>query len=487
MERSSGRRSRFLIFFVLVIGCFEMVGCGSSQKTPPGTSTPTHLVPTVTVPMTSTAISTTTSIPTPTIDPTRKLIIYPDRLLQTLRDVGGGAFVHYFGGSTTAFEPVSKLNWDTLHPSAVRVGMELQEWEPENDNNDPLKMDPAGFQDKSGSLVRATFEFIRTAREEGALIVASIWRVPGWMVENPEDERELILKKSLYPEVIESIASWLIRARDTYGVEVDYISFNEANLGVNVLLSEQDEIDLIRMAGKRFDALGLKTRWLLGDTSNMAETAPYAQVVYAAEDIRPYLGPLAFHSWDSTSGDDTIAQIGDMADANHLDVWCTEGGWNPDEWQKPEMFPSWIHAFSLAAVYTRALKLTRVTTFLYWQMNGTDYALNDGKKPYQALNFLSEFKKQFPSGSQVVETSPDWPSLYFTAAKTPDGNFSVIMANQASNETFQIEGLPKGIYYLIRSETNHDNQLVDAYTINNGSLKIEIEGFKIYFLTTRKP
>ncbi len=99
-------------------------------------------------------------------------------------------------------------------------------------------------------------------QERGGELVASVWDVPDWMALNPEAKRALILDPKLYPEVVESMAAWLVRARDEYGVTVDYVSFNEATLGVNVRLAPDDVAAIVALAGPRFEELNLETRWL---------------------------------------------------------------------------------------------------------------------------------------------------------------------------------------------------------------------------------
>jgi hypothetical protein len=44
---------------------------------------------------------------------------------QTLREVSGGNFIHFFGGVTSALDPVSTLNMDTLNPQVARDGQAL--------------------------------------------------------------------------------------------------------------------------------------------------------------------------------------------------------------------------------------------------------------------------------------------------------------------------------------------------------------------------
>ncbi len=452
-----------------------LAACSSQAKTP-GAQPTEILLPATELPPT----------PTPYI---ARLQVFPDEPLQTLKDVGGGNFIHRYGGTNSPLDPVSQLNIDTLSPSMARVSIDLDIWEPENDNASAVELNPAGFKDEPGTIVRDTFEFLQAFEKMGdeQVVIGSVWYVPDWMVENPDDDTARRIPPELVPEVIESLAAWVLHANETYGVDIDYISFNEANLGINVLLNADDYIPLIQQAGERFTDLGIQTRWLLGDSSNAKEGKPYASAIYAEPAIRQYLGPLSFHSWDATTGDPFLAAIAQFAEENGLEVWCTEGGWNPSLWQTPDAFPTYSNALNQAIVYTRVLKMTGATSLLYWEMMGGDYSLNNGQEPYPILSFLAELKKHFPPGAQIMRTSEDAQNLKFTAARAGE-ELTVLMVNRLPlpEETI-LQGLPDGTYYLIRSTKEAMNQPVETYEIEGGELSLTVAASSINFLTSQKP
>jgi hypothetical protein len=290
----------------------------------------------------------------------------------------------------------------------------------------------------------------------------------------------------MYPEAVESIAAWLLHAKEQYGVEVAYVSFNEANLGITIQLSSEDYVEMIRIGGKRFEELGLNTKWLLGDCSSISGCLDYVKPIWAATEIRSYLGPFAFHNWDGTGvPDETIAAIGDWAAQQDLETRCTEGGWDPQLWQRSNEFPTWNNAHRLAISYSRVLKLSRATSFYYWEMMGDDYALNDGQNPYPAMEMLRQMSEIFPPGAQIVETSPNKSNLYFVAAKTPD-SFVVHMVNASLKENVLITGLPNGTYRLYRTTSDELNQLVQTIPVRDGTAQFELGGFSVNVLVTTK-
>ena len=65
----------------------------------------------------------------------------------------------------------------------------------------------------------------------GTEVIVSTRDVPDWLVANPTKDRQRFIPYELYPEAVEIVISWLLIARDQYGVEPEYASFNEPDVG----------------------------------------------------------------------------------------------------------------------------------------------------------------------------------------------------------------------------------------------------------------
>jgi hypothetical protein len=428
---------------------------------------------------------TTTPLPTETPFPVRVNIeIHLDDIQQTVGHIGSGNFIHFFGGSTSATEAVSQMNIEQLQPKYARVSIELQEWEPFNDNNDPQSINPTAFFDDRHN--HATFELLKLFKEKDVEITASVWRVPGWLVEDPQDDSSRTISRSKYPEAIESIAAWLLHARDQYGVEVDYLSFNEPNLGVTVLLSPEDNAEMIRVGGRRFKELGLRTKWLLGDCASIRGCLDYVIHIWAVEDIRLYLGPLAFHNWDGVNvSNNAIIALGEWAVENGMEVRCTEGGWDAQLWQRSSEFSGWTNARQLAISYNRVLKMSRATAFYYWEMMGNDYQLNDGVKPYPVMQVLQQMSEAFPPGTQILGTTPNNSAVYWVAGMTPSGDISVHIVSNTVAERARVTGLPNGAYDLFISTREEFSKHIQTFKVTDGTLLFDLPGFSVALLKTQ--
>jgi hypothetical protein len=405
------------------------------------------------------------------------------RARQTIEDVGGGNFIHTFANVTAGLDPIGRFNLEGIQPRHVRLRMALEGWEPQNDDGNPNRAAAGGFHDDGYN--HGAFLLAQEAAARGIELTASIWDVPGWMVTNPGSERSRKIPPELYPELAESVGEWLRTARDTYGAEIAYVSFNEADIGVNVALDPSEYADLIAEVGSRLVARGLHTRWLLGDCANMAGCVSYARPVWESPAARPYLGVFAFHSWDSSASDAALAGLYDFGRSTGLPIRATEGGWDASLWQRPDQFPTWTNALRLATIYVRVLKLTGASTLTYWQMLGRDYMLNDGASGYPAWQVVRQMQQQIPAGSQVVETSGD-RGLLCSLGVRDAGDFVVHLVNGgASDQPVAVSGLPAGSYRQVRSSAAGSDQELTPLA-GGVTISLTLPGESVTLLTTRR-
>ena len=405
------------------------------------------------------------------------------RTRQTIEDVGGGNFIHTFAQVTAGLDPIGRFNLDGVGPRHIRLRMALEGWEPQNDDGDPSRAAAGGFRDEGYN--HGAFLLAQEAAARGIELTASIWDVPGWMVTNPGSERSRKIPPELYPELAESMGEWLRTARDVYGAEVSHVSFNEADIGVNVSLTSAEHAALVADVGARLAARALKPKWLLGDCANMAGCVSYARPIWESAAARPYLGVFAFHTWDAGASEAALAGLSEFGRSTGLPIRATEGGWDPQLWQRPDQFPTWTNALRLATVYVRALKLTGASTLQYWQMLGRDYMLNDGSSGYPAWQVLRQMQHQMPAGSQVVETSGDRGLLNSLAARD-GGDFVLYLVNGGTaDQPVAVSGLPAGEYRQVRSSaTGSDQEL--APVAGGGTASLTLPKESVTLLTTRR-
>ena len=421
----------------------------------------------------------------PTTPPATEVAIVVDasRTRQAIEDVGGGNFIHTFAQVTAGLDPIGRFNLEGIRPRHVRLRMALEGWEPQNDDGDPSRPAASGFRDDGFN--HGAFLLAREAAARGIELTASIWDVPAWMVTNPGSERNRKIPAELYPELAESMGEWLRTARDVYGAEIAHVSFNEADIGVNVALTPAEHAALIAEVGSRLAARGLRARWLLGDCANMGGCVAYARPIWESPAARPYLGAFAFHSWDASASDPALAGLHDFGRSTGLPIRATEGGWDPQLWQRPDQFPTWTNALRLGTVYVRVLKLTGATTLQYWQMLGRDYMLNDGAGGYPAWQVLRQMQQQLPAGSLVIETSGDKGLVHSLGARD-GGDFVLCLVNGGTaDQAVAVSGLPTGSYRQVLSSAAGSDQ-ERAPVAGGGTLRLNLPRESVTLLTTRR-
>jgi hypothetical protein len=405
------------------------------------------------------------------------------RARQTIEDLAGGNFIHTFAQVTARLDPIGRLNLEGLRPRHIRLRMALEGWEPQNDDGNPGRAAAGGFRDDGFN--HGAFLLAQEAAARGIELTASIWDVPAWLVTNPGSERNRKIPPELYPELAESMGEWLRTARDVYGAEITHVSFNEADIGVNVSLSSAEHSGLIADVGERLAARGLRAKWLLGDCANMAGCVTYARPIWESAAARPYLSVFAFHSWDSSASDPALTGVYEFGRSTGLPIRTTEGGWDPQLWQRPDQFPTWTNALRLGTIYVRVLKLTGASTLQYWQMLGRDYMLNDGASGYPAWQVLRQMQEQLPAGSQVVETSGDRGLLHSLAVRDK-GDFVLYLVNGGTaDQPVALSGLPAGSYRQVHSSAAGSDQ--ELAPVNGGAtVSLTLPSESLTLLTTRR-
>lgn len=387
-----------------------------------------------------------------------KVEINPSVKYQKIIGLGGN-FCQARYGLTEAFDLVGRYNLDHLHVAQARIGIPLNNWVPDPPVDGVL-------QYRDNAQPHAAFLAMQEMARRKIPIIGTVWEGPVWMLGGYAEERHRTLSKDKYDLCIEAIAQFLVTARDKYGASVDYYSFNEPDWGVNFYFPPQEMADFIRQAGKRFDALGLKTKFLVGDTTGGSPFVDYANVLLSDKSISKYLGPLAFHCWDALSSSDAAyAKIGELMRSSGKTLYCTEGGYDSALWHKPNPWQPWDNGLFTAQAYVKTLRLTGASTIDYWTYED-NYPIisSDGKTPYGIFYTLKQLEDALPKGATVVSTLSDNEDLSAVAVIGPGRKqYSVIMVNTKGSGTVAISGLSGNRTVNIWvSNDNAQNKLVNS-------------------------
>ena len=380
---------------------------------------------------------------------------------QTFLGFGGNYCQVMYTGH--ALDSIGQYTLETLRPEYVRVPIPLNLWEPVNDNNSPTKANPDGFK-KTAVLVEL-FDMLQAMKEKYGVknITASIWEAAPWMVESTEGSTGGIIPEGLYPEVAESITTFLRYVRDNYGVEIDQIGFNEPDIGTNVRMGAGEAVAFIRIAGPMMRKAGLKTKFLIGDVSQPLPTVSYAKTLLAEPSITEFLGPVSFHSWNSSSMSNAmLSTLRDFMATTDKLLLCGEFGYNPGLWKTPEEFPTWQNAWFLANLFYRTIKYSGANVILYWELENDYPLMSADLKPYPAWHVMRQTFDALKPGSVLVDCqSEDETFLGTYAAKNNSGYFMMQLLNKRDKPVrVTVKGAPEG--KLMVSVTQEDRYLADG-------------------------
>jgi O-glycosyl hydrolase len=414
---------------------------------------------------------------------------------QTIAGLGGNyARAKYGDFQVESNDKVGQYTLANLRPQHARVGIPLRGWEPTNDDANPNNINWPGFATTNTTVI-GVFQLMQSLNAQHILITGSVWDAPNWMVSNPTNKQQRIVPASNYPELAESIASFLKYADQNYGVKVDYISLNEADGGFNLIFTATQQAAFIKVAGPMFAQLGLSytPKFLVGDTGNASRLVAYATPILSDPATAPYLGPISFHGWDSlTYPDSTLTGIAALAQQYNKPVWCEEVGYDAAaNTRTPSPFPTWDYAIKTAEVYSRVMSLANASVADYWEFEN-DFPLLQTNPTvlYPSYYVVQTDMTTFAPGEQVVAASSDTSTILSLAATDGKTGRVIVQAINTSttDQTVTISGLPVGaVMTLLRSSATENAATIASYTAGDGTITLTLPASSVSTLSGKRP
>lgn len=238
---------------------------------------------------------------------------------------------------------------------------------------------------KDADHVKRSAEMARRLKEIGMPLIVSAWFPPQWAGNRTTRSDGTSFAFSLKPEkeqeIFESIASYLVFLKKEYGAEADFFSFNESDLGINVVYTPQEHCDFIKKFGKYLADKGLKTVMLLGDNSD-ATTFDFIVPALNDKDAHKYIGAVSFHSWRGCD-DETLRKWAGAARQLNVPLIVGEGSTDAAAHTYPDIFNESTFAFYEINLYTRILAISQPLSILQWQLT-SDYSVLWGDGIYHS-------------------------------------------------------------------------------------------------------
>lgn len=406
---------------------------------------------------------------------------------------------HGTGGNVVfdATSPVTDFCRETLTSVWVRTAMSLEAWEPVNDNASPTESNWSFFeaQDRSGSPLREELERAAALARAGRRHVISLWYLPSWMIEGGVTNRETFgqrIDPRHWPEVLESIGSYLVYARLRYGIAPELVSFNEPDVGVHVGFSPHDYARMVRDLGQRLQTLGLSTRVLLGDLASPTALG-FLDPVLSDPEARRQIGAVAFHVW-APVGRDVYAAWKALSEHLEVPLLVTELGPHPDAWRTPWFLESPVYALEELRLWQEVLAGAYPAAIFVWQFTG-NYSLarptHAGITPFPRYGFVRHFCNLTPVSSHHVETESSHPTVLASAFMQPASVahlpvWTVHIANLGAAREALLTGLPNYVrsFRVQVSTPDRSWQMRPPVVVHRGRCAVELPALSLTTLTT---
>ena len=370
-----------------------------------------------------------------------KIQVYPEMPKQKIQSIGG----NYCQANYTdhAWDAIGEATLKDLKPSHVRLAL-------------PLEFRRLNYSAYKGSkiveqpTVISLLESMKRMKTEFGVTnyTISVWRVADELVSNPENSSQRRIKPEKYDELIDQIEAFLVTAKNKYGVEADYFSFNESDGGYQVIFSPEETIAFFKKAGDRFRKAGLKTRFLWADTAQPMGTVEFATMIAADSTIWKDLGPLCFHSWWAEKMPDSeFERIANFAKAWNRPVWCDELGFDAMAWKIKGMNESWDYAFRFAKISHRIFKYAEVEVSMYWTWQDNYGIMSaDTKTKYPSYYVTLHYTDFLNSGTQILHSISSDPEILALCGINDEGKYVIQIINTKKEKVnIEISGFSKSL------------------------------------------
>ena len=338
---------------------------------------------------------------------------------------------------------------------------------------------PWASWDKGGKDDPHVVESARMAARLKAIgmpLVVSCWFPPQWALA-PGHKRgrggvaALRLDPAKQDSIYESMISYLHFLKNDYGVEAEYFSFNESDIGIDVLHTPQEHCDFIKSFGAALARHHLPTKMLLGDNSD-ATTIDFIQPALKDKDAHKYIGAVSFHSWRGCD-DETLRRWHDAAQSINVPLIVGEGSTDAAAWRYPAIFKESTFALYEINLYMRLCAICQPLSILQWQLTA-DYSLLQGNgilgdegplRPTQRFHNLRQLAMT-PADAFSIPLTVDKENVNTAAFyNKAQGKGALHVVNNGAACKAEISGLPASAGHAVVFVTNA-NQNAEEQSVN---------------------
>ncbi|MGD0540621.1 MAG: hypothetical protein ABSB33_03785 [Tepidisphaeraceae bacterium] len=375
-----------------------------------------------------------------------------------------------------------QYNLQNLRVAWGRVAMPLNLWQPK-ENVDPIQAANAGKLDKD---VRAAMEMARTLAQKQIPTIISVWSAPDWAMAPQSGGRGPFfggrrrVNPKKWDDLCKSIGSYLEYLKQNYAAEPRLFSFNESNIGIQVLQSPEEHADAIKRLGAYFASEGLATKMLLGDTGDPIPV-DFINPAMADPQAVKYIGAVSFHSWRGG----TVAQFtrwGEAAKKLAVPLLVAEGGTDSNSYAYPNIFLEPWYGLEEISLYVEICRICQPASILQWQLTENYSLLNGGSngeplRPTERFWLLKQLGAT-PAGAAAIPITCDKPAIVACAfADAKQGVFAVHLVNNGATRPATISGLPGSVTQMRVYVTDAARNMkeMERVPVSKGTVQVTLD------------
>lgn len=375
---------------------------------------------------------------------------------------------------------------DNLRVAYGRVEMPWRFWQPE-ENGKPLEDALAG---KIDERVQAAMEMAQRLKKLGMPVIVSAWFPPVWAIDGkPEDYprsggvQAFRLDPNKVQHIYKSLTDYLLALKKIYGVEAISFSFNESDIGIDILHTPEEHAEFIKGLGRYMANEGLSTKMLLGDNSD-ATTFDFILPAMRDPETHPYISAVSFHSWRGCD-DATLEKWAAVSRELNVSLIIGEGSTDAAAWRYPQIFKESTFALYEINLYIRISAICQPQSILQWQLT-SDYSLLWGAGIFGSKGKL-EPTQRFWNLKQLASTPEQAFALPVSSSKEEvnsaafaniaRGEYVVHAVNNGAARSAVVKGLPTGnvkVKVYVTNQQQGMEEVTTYETLPNGDLEVQL-------------
>jgi hypothetical protein len=263
-----------------------------------------------------------------------------------------------------------------------------------------------------------------------------------------------------------------------YGAEPRYFSFNESDLGIQVLQTPADHAEAIKRLGAYFASRGLVTKMVLGDTSD-PKPFKFIDVAMGDPEAVKYVGAVSFHSWHGGTVDQ-FTHWGNAAKKLGVPLLVGEGGTDSNSYAYPDIFLEPWYGMEEISEYVEICRICQPESILQWQLTQNYSLLTggvDGKPlaPTERFWLLKELGST-PAGVKAIPVACDQKEIV-ACAFSGDGRYWVDLVNNGASRVVAVSGLPERVTQLREVVTDGGRGMKDVgvVAVGGGAAQVTLD------------